>query len=160
MSLGDYCRLNPHFSTQCGYASVLSTHSHVFPESRVDTLLVQHAEPDSFLTAQTVSSQVMTDVRLAIRVKVSLQHIYSKHNQHCRRSCHKMRLQLLQRSFVASCNAVFLQTDSPVINLLLWLASHCCKAEDRPVCLDASTHHASTSTKRCMTCTALHQCPL
>lgn len=54
-SLIEFTRLHPHFSTQSGYASVLSTQSHAVDGSMVNTLLVQHIEPDTLLTAQQVS---------------------------------------------------------------------------------------------------------
>ena len=54
-SLIEFTRLHPHFKTQSGYASVLSTQSHAVGGSMVHTLLVQHTEADTHLTAQLVS---------------------------------------------------------------------------------------------------------
>ena len=55
-SLIEFTRLHPHFTTQSGYASVLSTQSHAVGQSVVNTLLVQHTEADTHLTAQQVST--------------------------------------------------------------------------------------------------------
>lgn len=62
-SLIEFTRLHPHFTTQSGFASVLSTQSHAVGQSLVNTLLVQHTEADTHLTAQQVSTlQKMFDV--------------------------------------------------------------------------------------------------
>lgn len=55
-SLTEFTRLHPHFSTHSGYASVLSTQSHAVGGIMVNTLLVQHTEPDTHLDAQQVST--------------------------------------------------------------------------------------------------------
>ena len=55
-SLIQFTRTNPHFKTRTGYASVLSTQSHAVGGSMVNTLLVQHTEPEAHLDAQQVTT--------------------------------------------------------------------------------------------------------
>ena len=147
MSLGDYCRLHPCFSTQCGYASVLSTHSHAFPETRVDTLVVQHAEPDTFLTAQTVSFQPLSIVCIAT-LSDFLFNTFS--STLCQQAPLAYPELLWPDAFTtaagdATCNRISLQAEASAANLLLYLASHCCNVVDKTGCLDAPAQHASSS---------------